>query len=212
MKANQSARDPDPADDDRSDEGMIGIGTMIVFIAAVIVAAIAAAVIINTAGNLQRKASETGKETTAEVSGNLFVRQVVGNVTDDGTQIKKVYWYAGIAPGAEPIDLNNTILQWNHGNDFLDLNVTGESGCDDADFTNLSDGFCVHGVFDAGDGDPYVISAGDKVRIEVHLEAGERLDPRDEVNVLLMPETGSPVEAGFKVPAALGTNQNTILT
>lgn len=208
MKADKRARKAADAGDDPSDDGTIGIGTMIVFIAAVIVAAIAAAVIINTAGNLQRKASETGQETTGEVSGNMFIRNVIGNVTKDDSAIKKVYWYIEIAPGAEPIDLNNTILQWSSGSDFKDLNVTGESGCDSQYFTNLEDGFCVRDVFDAGDGDPYVISEGDKVRVEVHLNSTQEIPPRESVDVLLMPETGSPVDASFSVPAAIGQNDN----
>jgi flagellin FlaB len=201
MKANQRAREDGP--DRPDDEGMIGIGTMIVFIAAVIVAAIAAAVIINTAGNLQRKASETGDETTGEVSSNLFVRQVVGNTTDAQDEIEKVYWYLELAPGSDPVDLNNTILQWNSDEDFKDLNITGEDDCDDSDFDELDDGFCVRDVFDAGDGNRHVVDGGDKVRIEVNLTSGEYLATREEVDVLFMPETGSPVEGGFSVPPAL---------
>lgn len=212
MKANERARREADAGDDRSDDGMIGIGTMIVFIAAVIVAAIAAAVIINTAGNLQRKASETGQETTGEVSGNMFVRNVIGNVTSSEDGIKKVYWYVELAPGANSIDLNTTIVQWNHGANFKDLNKTSENGCDSANFTNLEDGFCVSEVFDAGDGDRNVLSSGDKARIEVHLNATQELSPRDSVDVLIMPEQGSPVQGGFNVPAALGENGNVQLS
>lgn len=201
MKANQRTRDDDA--EDPSDEGMIGIGTMIVFIAAVIVAAIAAAVIINTAGNLQRTAQDTGQETTGEVSSNLFVRQVVGNLTDDETAVEKVYWYLELAPGASSIDLNNTILQWNHEDSFEDMNITSEDDCDAAAFDELSDGFCTRTVFDAGDGSPYVLSSGDKIRVEVHLAANETLEPRSKVDALFMPEMGSPVQGGFKVPAAL---------
>lgn len=208
MQAKQRGGAAAGADDDPSDDGTIGIGTMIVFIAAVIVAAIAAAVIINTAGNLQRKASETGDETTGEVSGNMFVRNVIGNVTDSDDAVKKVYWYVELAPGADPIDLNNTVLQWSHGSDFKDLNVTGEDGCDDQYFENLDDGFCVHDVFDAGDNDRKVLSEGDKVRIEVHLNSTQQIEKREEVEVLIMPETGSPVDASFNVPAALGENGN----
>lgn len=79
MKANRNARN------ESEDRAEVGIGTMIVFIAAVIVAAIAAAVLVNTAGNLQRKAQETGDETTQEVSGNLFMRDIIGEDTGGTT-------------------------------------------------------------------------------------------------------------------------------
>lgn len=184
------------------DEGAIGIGTMIVFIAMVIVAAVAAAVLISTAGNLQRKSSETGEETTEEVSGNIFVRDIIGNVSSSGDELTDVYFYLGLAPGANDVDLQKMVVRWKHGDNLAELQNATNPTTTDCD--ELSDGFCVTNVINAGDDDTLVISPGDKVRIDVALNAtqGETVPNREYVDVLLMPEVGTPISASFDTPAS----------
>jgi flagellin-like protein len=62
------------------DRGQVGIGTLIVFIAMVLVAAIAAGVLVNTADMLQESAEQTGEESQAQVSDRLRVIDTYGDV------------------------------------------------------------------------------------------------------------------------------------
>jgi len=86
--------------------GQVGIGTLIVFIAMVLVAAIAAGVLINTAGLLQAQAQQTGEETTAEVSNVIQIGSVVAEDTDTSGELDEVRAGIRLASGADPINVS----------------------------------------------------------------------------------------------------------
>ncbi len=91
----------------KNDEiGSIGIGAMIVFIALILVAAVASAVIIQTGEKLQQNAQQTGSDTQQEISGKISVNSIF--VYDDAASY---LMYFETAPGSEVLDEATTDFQ-----------------------------------------------------------------------------------------------------
>ena len=69
---------------DQEDSGSIGIGAMIVFIALILVAAVASTIIIKTAEELQQNAEQTSSDTRQQISGKVaIVDLIVATTADD---------------------------------------------------------------------------------------------------------------------------------
>ena len=95
---------------DQEDSGSIGIGAMIVFIALILVAAVASTIIIKTAEELQQNAEQTSSDTRQQISGKVAITDlIVATTADDigaGTHVATfdVVWRVssgstGIYPG-----------------------------------------------------------------------------------------------------------------
>ena len=94
--------------ENRDNVAAIGIGAMIVFIALILVAAVASAVIIQTAEKLQQNAQSTGEDTTDMMAGKIFITSVVlVNAPTAGAAADDLYITFELAPGSDPIDPND---------------------------------------------------------------------------------------------------------
>ena len=80
--------------------GSIGIGAMIVFIALILVAAVASTIIIKTAEELQQNAESTSDDTRKEISGKINVLQVLVNGTTSADAIDSIIVTAKVASGS----------------------------------------------------------------------------------------------------------------
>jgi flagellin-like protein len=110
---------PTPNDTDR---GQVGIGTLIIFIALVLVAAVAAGVLVNTAGELQSRASDTGDDAQAQVSNQIDVVSATGEDTSPGDgDIETLTLVLKKSPGSDPIDLNEATIEYTSADDSATL-------------------------------------------------------------------------------------------
>lgn len=104
----------------------VGIGTLIIFIAMVLIAAVAASVLIQTSGILQQQAQSTGKQATQEVSSNLIIKNIEGvraknNATDIAGNVSLLKIRVGLNVGSSPVDLNQLIVTISDGTNTNDL-------------------------------------------------------------------------------------------
>lgn len=155
--------------------GQVGIGTLIVFIALVLVAAIAAGVLINTAGFLQSQAEATGQESTDQVSNSLQVvdAQATSPSDVDGTTTNSpgAEITVTIGPGSSSINISNARIEF-----FGDISgsVTAGEVLNDGSSVGVSTSDPVirsadeYAVLDLSDGTPSPLGALDEgQRIEV---------------------------------------------
>ncbi len=188
--------------------GDVGIGTLIVFIAMVLVAAIAAAVLLNVSGMLQQRASATGKETTKQVSSNIMVQSVVGRSPSGQSNITNLTLTIKAAAGSGKIDFRNLLVVVNNGTNEAKLvtNVScGSSPCRCSTANNT-----IFGVVERVDPnnvlDPdtctLVMDSSTLVDINLYVNRSV-LNQRGFIEVQMIPEVGSPVTIEIKGPEVI---------
>lgn len=206
----------------RQDGGETGIGTMIIFIAMVLVAGIAASVLIQTSSRLQSQAMTTGQETTAEVATGLSVEGIQGYAT---TSENIKYLAIEIRPrqGSHEVDLSETlislsnssvqlILSYNSAVFTLRDDINGDLFAD-ASYTGLAAN--EFGIIVCEDADEScqsatpVINRGDKVILTVNAGAAagfNQLAERTDISGQVIPEEGSPGIIAFRTPSSYTDN------
>ncbi|KAB1194563.1 flagellin [Haloferax sp. MBLA0076] len=102
------------------DRGQVGIGTLIVFIAMVLVAAIAAGVLVNTAGFLQATAEDAGQQSVNKVTNRVEVLNTHGTVGAED-DIDNITMTVRLAAGSDAVDMNETSIKYLSGDNVVTL-------------------------------------------------------------------------------------------
>jgi archaeal flagellin FlaB len=184
-------------------KGAVGIGTLIIFIAMVLVAAIAAAVLINVSGILQQRAMTTGKESIQQVSSNVVIVSITGVTNSERTNVENMSITVSAAAGAGRIDMRYTILHITNGVNSTYLNYSS---------TGIGPGLYAASVIR----DPSnmftsttpVIDGSSLIRLQ--FSPSDQTDqiyfpPRQTYRMTLMPEHGASVQVSGIMPEAFST-------
>jgi len=200
MKANQKFL----MDNERGD---IGVGTLIIFIAMVLVAAVAATVLIYTTGSLQQKATKTSKEATQQISSNIVVEQVIGD-RDNPIQDDIQELIVRIKPdvGTTSIDLRQVIVSVQDKTNRLDLYHNS---------TNSSLALYKYSANAVRDEDVSfsatapVMNSGDLIEIKLDKASlnNMTLEARKTIFLSLSQERGQSVNLEITTPNSYGVNQ-----
>lgn len=198
---------------DEDSRGQVGIGTLIVFIAMVLVAAIAAGVLINTAGVLQSQASNTGSETQQEVANQIDVIHAVGDVFESSTgndelnnsYVDTLNMTIKKSAGSEAIDLTSMTVQYTSNKEDVSLTYDdgSVSGANEENFTT-------HSITDSSN--ESLTNTEERVKLEINTGAIEDnvdseaagLPSGGSATIKLIDQSGAQYTYGVSLPNTFG--------
>ena len=210
-----------------NDRGQVGIGTLIVFIAMVLVAAIAAGVLINTAGLLQSQAEATGEESSEQVTDRVQVSSVSGSTfeqtgandgdVEESSEISLIETTLLRSPGADDIDLTNSIVEVFANGESATLTHVDDgeivgSGEELTDLDENADGFITNdedefGIQDIQGADEGTLSdSSDRANLFFFLDnidANAKLNTGETVSITITTAAGGTAFVEKRAPSSL---------
>ncbi len=201
------------------EKGLVGIGTLIIFIALILVSAVAAGVIIRTSGQLRQQARNTGEEAIRDISTGIKILGSKGR--PNGENIDNAEILVRLRAGSPGINLSEAILQYVSEDISKHLEMGEDSGNNymaydskedlEAEWDQLeSDEFATVKIRkDDPKSDNYSLSKqGTLASIWINIakienEVNGALQEGESAKVVIMPKSGVETRAGFIVPSSI---------
>jgi flagellin FlaB len=208
-KANRKARlTDDPM-------GVVGVGTLIVFIAMVLVAAIASAVIIKTAYTLKDQAERIGEAAANEATGGPKVLDIVGSVAGPPPTLDWIQFTITTWDGAEAINIEEMRIHWIGPSQevYLSLRTTGGNPwpnpppCSTTQYCADEEPADPSSNWNPASGSYWL---DDDNVLKIFLECGaagfnDPVGPNEMFTVIFMPAHGPPVREIVVAPSDFGS-------
>ena len=181
----------------------MGVGTLIIFIAMLLVAAVAAGVLLQTAGSLQQKALVTGQSTKAEISTNARVIEVSAVDGSDGN-LENFSMQMKLSPGSDPMKLDEITLTFNTDNTTTTLTYSKSINFS----TTPGSPTGTFGVEYLINGSNHVegnLQRGDVIR--VFIQSSRDIEEDEHIRINWIPKIGTATLVEFNTPDVIATER-----
>ena len=181
----------------------MGIGTLIIFISMILVAAIAAGVLIQTATSLQNTALLTGERSKSQVSTSIRPIVVYGEDGSVNNSIDNIYMTLKLAPGSDAVRLGDLLLEFSLKNVSANLvynsstNTTAGQSCSNLTAVTSSHFFTEILIGGENQAEGY-LQRGDVVKLCFRSERSVTED--ESISITLIPKVGSPTVIQTALP------------
>lgn len=169
----------------------MGVGTMIIFIAMVLVAAVAASVIISTANSVREQAESTGSDAVNNIASGFKVQDVVGEIKSN--KMVNITIYMRLSAGSPNINMDNVMVSvtTSDNSNYLSLDPSDR----DTPVANTTYGFTK--TLDVQKYDEWVLGQGDLAKITI---TGLSIGFNQQVIIKIIPAYGQMSLVTFTTP------------
>lgn len=193
----------------RNEQAQAGVGTLIIFIAMVLVAAVAAAVLIQTSGVMQSKSTSTTKEAAAAIAENIVIDSIDGSRSSSGTYLSYLNTTIKVAAGGSDIDISKVLVTVKSGSAIATLNYNASVSLSATTYKVVQmRGSSAMNVstelYNLSTATTPTLKAGDLVKIVIDASssaANLNLGQKGVFSITLAPEKGTSVTMPATLPA-----------
>jgi flagellin FlaB len=190
-------------------KAQVGIGTLIIFIAMILVAAVAAGVLLRTSGSLQQKAAVTGEQSIKEVSTQLKAISTTGyQATTTNNRVDGLIITTSLAAGSGDIRFTDIIMTYHSGDIYIaGINYTTGAVTDPSDVDGSGADFRVNVL--NGDTDE-ILEVGETVELHFWIENSTSddlpLSSDTTFTLTMQPKAGQVSTVKKTAPSSISTN------
>ena len=170
-----------------------GMSTLIIFIAMILVAAVAAAVLITTTGALQNKALDTGRQTTQEVGTSLQIIEIFAENGND-SQLDNFTTTLKIGAGSDPLRFEDLLVTLSLSNMSRDYEYDNDSTCAEINPSTYAIEYAIEGP----ENREGYLTRGDVTR--VCFSAPRSVGESENIRLTFIPRVGTPVLIATTTP------------